>query len=165
MNLTETTQILKMLSGMYPYLGNKITKETVAGYHMMLADVPQDVLMDRMPTILARHPTHPPTAPELRNAVIEQASALPDSAQAWEQVMGQIRERGMWHGPDPDCDPTLLRAIKAIGWEQLCGCEVDKLGVERSHFMRIYEAMRTSELEQASYAGLTAGERVREIAS
>jgi hypothetical protein len=160
----QTRDVLLMLSGMYPNMAGKVTKETIKGYALMLADIPQELLMDRMPAILSRHPTFVPTAPELRNAVLEQASALPDSAAAWEQVMRQIKERGMWYGPDPDSDPMLLRAIAAIGWEQLCCCEVDKLGVERAHFMRIYEAMRKTELEQASYAGLGAGERNKEIA-
>ena len=160
----QTRDVLLMLSGMYPNMASKVTKETIKGYALMLADIPQELLMDRMPTILSRHPTFVPTAPELRNAVLEQASHLPDSAQAWEQVMAMVKSRGMWQGIDPDADPTLIRAIKAVGWEQICTVDRAKLGFERDAFLEIYGAMRRSELEYASHAGLTSGATLKEIA-
>lgn len=160
MTSEETGQLLRMLSGMYPNLGNKVDRDTVAGYHMMLRDVPMETLMDAMPAILAKHPTFPPTAPELRNAVLAAVTDLPSAALAWEQVMAMVRDRGMWRGIDLDADPTLVRAIKAVGWEQICTCDRDKLGFERDAFLEIYGAMRSAALEHASYQGIGVGQSV-----
>lgn len=148
MTLEETGDLLVMLGGMYPNLGDKLGPDSVPGYHIMLADVPKAVVMARMPVILAKHATFPPTAPELRNAVVDAVSELPSAEEAWAEVMRQIKNRWPREGPDPETDPMILRAIRAIGWDTLTLCEIENLGYERTAFVRFYTAFRDKALER-----------------
>jgi len=75
---------------------------------------------------------------------------VPTAAEAWEEVMRLVRDYGPYRCPVYSCG-ALRRAVRAIGWRQLCMGE--NVEADRAHFLRLYESMRsrqteTRELEQ-----------------
>ena len=76
MNVKQSTNLLKMLSGMYPNASRLSEPETIKGYAVALAEVDYAAALEAMPDVLAAHPTFPPTAPELRAALPVTGMAL-----------------------------------------------------------------------------------------
>ena len=70
---------------------------------------------------------------------------LPTAAEAWEEVSRLIQDVGPYRAPQYSCD-TVRRAVRAIGWLQLCCSE--NPATDRSHFLKLYESMRSKHKEQ-----------------
>jgi hypothetical protein len=161
MTIDETRQLFELLSGMYPTL--KVEKNTIKGYHLMLADVPLPVMLAALPAVLSEHPTFCPTAPQLRNAVMASAvDALPTAAEAWEQVEAEIRRVGSWGRPRFS-DPLVARAVTAIGWQEICLTELEQMGTLRAQFRDLFQAFRGSAVRERATAGIGAGSDVLAI--
>ena len=70
---------------------------------------------------------------------------LPTAAEAWEEVEKLIIQFGPYRAPQYSCD-TVRRAVRAIGWLQLCCSE--NPAADRAHFLKLYESMRSKHKEQ-----------------
>ena len=70
---------------------------------------------------------------------------LPTAAEAWEEVERLIIRFGPYRAPQYSCD-TVRRAVRAIGWLQLCCSE--NPAADRAHFLKLYESMRSKHKEQ-----------------
>jgi hypothetical protein len=99
-----------------------------------------------------------PTIAEIRQKVFERRCGLPSAEEAWEEVMRGIRDVGSYGMPRWST-PELARTVDAVGWLNICLSETP--GVERGHFLRIYEALRERSLHEANSGSLRigAGER------
>ena len=71
---------------------------------------------------------------------------LPTAAEAWEEVEQLIQTAGPYRAPKYSCD-TVKRAVRAIGWLQLCMGENPE--ADRAHFLRLYESMRIIDSKKA----------------
>ena len=60
------------------------------------------------------------------------------AAEAWGIVQHEITRTGSYGKPDLK-EPIVEQAVDIIGWQNLCRSEA--IGVERAHFLRIYETL------------------------
>lgn len=60
------------------------------------------------------------------------------AGEAWEEVMEQVSKVGSYGKPQFK-DMTTEKAVNCIGWKDICMSE--KIAVERSHFMKIYDTL------------------------
>lgn len=74
---------------------------------------------------------------------------VPDPELAYAEVADQIRRVGR-HGVPTWSHPVVGAAVQAVGWRTLCDTETP--GVERAHFLRIYEALRQRAHTEAAVA-------------
>lgn len=152
MTIDETKDLLTAIAGMYPNVS--VSKDTIRGYHLLLADLPYEPVIAALPRILADHRTFMPTAPELRAALMGTPSiqsGVPVGAEAWEVVQREVRDRGFMRGGRFD-DETIQRAVNAVGWEQICMCELDNLNTLRSQFLKLYESFREAKVKEVTGA-------------
>lgn len=92
-----------------------------------------------------------PTIAELREMAINiEKGEIPSWSEAWEEVMTTIRKYGIYATPEAlaSMHPLTRQAVGRIGFSNLCMSE--NIGVEMSHFRRMYEAMqREAQIERA----------------
>ena len=55
--------------------------------------------------------------------------------------MAQGRAVGIYGQPGWSTD-CVRDAVRTVGWQQICLCELDDLSTIRAHFFRVYEAYR-----------------------
>lgn len=154
MTESEAAKIVAVLQATWPQ--HKWTEHSDQAYLLGLADLPYDLVLQTV-ALAIKTRTFCPVPAELRRIIVDASTAIPTAAEAWEVVMGQIRERWPDEGPDPATPPLILRAIKAVGWHQLVLCDVAKLGYERAAFIEIYGAFRDKALERHNLEGIAAG--------
>jgi hypothetical protein len=143
MTKAETAKILAVISAAYPTV--EIPKATIAVWHDLLNDLPFDVAIAATRRVLVQQDSvHLPAPGRIRReAYILMRTPCVDPGQAWSIVRDAVRRHG-WYDPPGGtwdfADELIRDAVRAIGWDTLC--QSTEIGVERSHFMRIYSAMR-----------------------
>ena len=136
MDKNQALQILAILTAAFP--STQIKKATAEIYIEFL------IVMDFNLTRAAAHRLITtakffPTIAEITEAVEKFNPQLPGADQAWLEVMEQIRKTG-YFGIPQFMTPCIMDAVKTIGWTNLCTSE--QIGVERAHFMKIYDAIK-----------------------
>lgn len=139
MEKTETAHVLSMMSSCYP--SAKITKETAATYHRLLADLTyQDVA--KAVDVLMRVESFMPSPAKIRKQVMADAGLLSvDASRAWAMVTAKVAEHGRTRLPE-FADGLVAEAVKQVGWRTICDAENE--GVLRAQFTRTYASLADS---------------------
>lgn len=136
MDKRETATILALLSSAYPYA--KVTKETAAMFHEVWQDL-SFVDCQKAVGATVRISEMFPSAALIRKEVLRQKGLMSlSSAEAWGEVMSQVREIGRYGRPQFRSQ-TITQTVTAIGWREFCDSE--NQGVLRAHFMKMYDKM------------------------
>lgn len=148
MTIDELTKVFKMLNGMYRHAN--LGKDNLAGYHLMLADVPYETVMAGMRSLLEQNPDFVPSAPAMRNHFLgtaedEYSAQLPNGEQAWEEIHAEIKRAG-WNNKPRFSHPLIERTMRAFGWQEICGCQLDQLNTLRSQVERFHNQFRADAL-------------------
>lgn len=151
MRAEDCGQIINMLTGLYPNFHPNF-EHAIPGWMLLLGDVPKEAALAVLPKLLAEHTEFAPTPSAIRAAVVETATDLPTSQEAWELTWKWIKSIGSWGRPPEDGPPLVLRTIRAFGWEELCQTDMDDLNTVRSQFRNMYQAFRDKEIEQTHVA-------------
>lgn len=142
MGVEEALQLVAMLEAAYP--AAKITDETAMLYAHFLADLDPDVAKAAVARVISTS-TFWPSIAELRKAAAELQDRLPEPEEAWEEVLREANRCGDWDTPRFS-HPLIERAVRAVGFRAIQYSEA--LGVERAHFLRVYEALRTRAMQE-----------------
>lgn len=136
---TTTIEALMLLATAYPH-APELSDETTQLYVRMLADIPPPVLE----VAVAQHVASSkffPTVAELREqavALASEAGSAPSAAEAWGEVVRAVGSVG-YYGKPEFSHPRVSRAVECVGWQAICLSETP--GVERAHFLRVYEQL------------------------
>lgn len=139
-NMRTIAEIVAKLSAAYPNWN--VSEYTVEVYYQDLHDIPDEELQ-----IAAQHcraesgRKFAPSTGELRGAVAElrqMSTNVPTSFQAWQEVLQQIVAVGSY-GTPAFSNPVVDRAVRALGWRQLCLSE-DPIS-DRARFIQCYEQL------------------------
>jgi len=149
----ETAQLIAYLRAVMPHQRGLITKETILAYADALADVPFVDCIAAAKRHVAISP-YLPSVSDLLGQLAEQDTDIPPAEQAWEQVMAAIRNWG-YYRPWVFDNPVLQRSVDSIGKDTFCLSE--EIGVERAHFMRVYESYRQRVMREARQAKMLPG--------
>jgi len=151
MTQKETAYLLSILRAAYPRFYYDVSpddlKISVDTWTVMLSDTSIEIATVALQRLIATS-KFPPTIAEMResiSAVIH--PALPDSGDAWGEVIKAIGQYGYYRTEEALAsmrEPVRL-AVKRMGWRELCMSENGM--ADRAHFLRIYETMekRTKE--------------------
>lgn len=93
-----------------------------------------------------------PAPAELRAIVAESKHGRKrPGADAWEDVRKAIGSVGSYRSP-AFADPLVDRAVRALGWRELCASE--NAVADRARFIELYEQYATADAEDAAVATL-----------
>jgi len=155
----EVGKVLVYLSALFPRF--TMAKGTPEAYYTILADLPADVLKAAAVS-LACSSSFFPSAGELRRTANELTARAHNELtpeEAWVTVCNAIQRWGSYGEPLPaaegggyrmptELDGLMLRAIQGVGgWKALCLSETP--GVERAHFLRVYEGLQRADRGEA----------------
>lgn len=139
MTRKEITNLIGLATANFPNMQEKDMRPTATLWEKMLADIPYPVAEQALIKLLATNKFFP-TVADIREAAENMTgNQLPAADQAWSEVLEQIRRIGSW-GIPTFTHPAITEAVKAIGWRNICCSETP--GVERAHFMKIYDSVK-----------------------
>ncbi|TYO95146.1 replicative helicase loader/inhibitor [Desulfallas thermosapovorans] len=139
----EAITLVGMLFAAYPKF--EAPKATIKLYQQFLQDLDFNLARAAVTKHIAVS-QYFPTIAELRDAALSLTNKTPSASDAWCEVMEQISKIGSYGAPKFS-HPAIKKAVNAIGWTNLCWSE--EIGVERAHFLKIYEVYRKREVENA----------------
>lgn len=128
--------ILKQLFAAYP--NAQATKETIAVYMRLLADIPPEALQVAVDQAIATS-KFLPTVAELRDTLHGlTAIGQPSWGEAWETVQREMRRIGSYGVPQ-FADPLTAAVVRSMGWKTLCASE--NQATDRAQFRDMYTAL------------------------
>ncbi len=123
-----------------------VLEQSLKLYTRLLADVSDELLAAATYQHIASS-KYWPTIAELREAAIQFIQPRhPPAIEAWAEVRQAIRRVGHYRPPPSFGDPLIDRAVRALGWEELCLSEEPE--VDRAHFLRAYECLQQRERDE-----------------
>lgn len=140
---------------------DRFSRERLAVYVEMLADIPFEELLAAADSIIAtgKYPRMP-TVADIRRSVGEaRVGHLPDAETAWLEVKQTIRKVGFYGVPQFSSD-LVADAVASIGWETLCSMEITQSSIYSAQFKRAYETFR-NRLERSHALGLPSPKRTQ----
>ena len=151
-----------------PSMQSKDPAPIVAAWTIMLADLDPIIAKAAVIKVCRESDFFPSVARivEAANELDPRIEKPPTAAEAWEEVERLIIHFGPHRAPKYSCD-LVRRAVRAIGWLQLCCSE--NPAADRAHFLKLYESMRSKhkeakEIEQVmKTAGV--GDMIRALAA
>lgn len=149
MTLAETAKLVAVAVSCFPSLQERDMKATTTGWHQIMHHLPFELAQAALTKVLATSHFFPTPAQVLAAAATLQPQSLPDPEAAWQEVLIQISHVG-YTGTPAWSHPAVGKAAEALygGWVNLCqSLMVDTLGVDRAHFMRLYESFSRQERE------------------
>lgn len=140
----EVSEIMVYLTALFPNF--QCAKETIGAYYDLLRDIDSEMLLQAARQIGSEN-TFFPSVSEIRKtalALTARAEGVPSSAEAWGEVISEVHRVGtyvgpMWNRELEFSNPLILRAVQALGWQNICLSETP--GVERAHFFKIYDQL------------------------
>ena len=135
----EMVKIMAYLSAHFPRF--ELTEATFDAYQDVLHDIPADLLKAAAKQYASSGKFFP-FASDLRDAAFAiraQSEGIPSPAEAWGEVMRELRRIGSWGAPQFST-PLIDRAVDGLGgWSALC--HSDSNVADRAHFLKIYGAL------------------------
>jgi len=148
----QTAVLLGILRVSFPRFYANATEEdmeaSVSMWAYMLSDTTFEIAQMALQRLIATS-KFPPTVADMRESIATITTpALPDSGEAWGEVVAAIRNYGYYRpkeGMESLSEPV-LRVVKQMGWRDLCLSENQM--ADRAHFLKIYEAMQKRAREE-----------------
>ena len=142
MTRQEIIALAALASSSYPAMQGRDPEPIVDAWSVMLADLDPLIAKAAIIKVCRQSPFFPGVSQIVAAAeeLDPRCDKLPTAAEAWEEVIGLIQTFGPYRAPIYSCD-TVKRAVRAIGWLQLCMSENPE--ADRAHFLRLYDSMRS----------------------
>ena len=146
MSRQEVCALVALASSSYPSMQTRDPRPIVEAWALMLSDLDAVVAKAAIIKVCRESKFFPSVAQIVvaSNEIDPRNEKLPTAAEAWEEVERLIQTVGPYRAPKYSCD-TVKRAVRAIGWLQLCLGENPE--ADRAHFLRLYESMRSRHQE------------------
>jgi hypothetical protein len=137
MTKEETAVAIHLIASLYPHWVPN--KDTVVIFHDLLNDLDGEQVIQAV-KILLQTSEKQPTVASIRKQVLSTTGKLPPTrAQAWEEVRVAVRKYGRdgFHLYNEFASEVVLKAVKTIGWKELCLSE--NVDITRAHFWKAYD--------------------------
>ena len=134
MTTQEANRLVAVAVAAYPSMQDRDLAMTARVWERALADLPLAVVERAVLKLIMTRMFFPAVA-EIREAAESLLNkGHPTPEEAWGEVMPQLNPYRAPHYSDP----LIHRAVQAVGYLSICMSE--HLGVERAHFLQIYQA-------------------------
>ena len=162
MSRQEVCALVALASSSYPSMQTRDPRPIVEAWALMLSDLDAVVAKAAIIKVCRESKFFPSVAQIVvaSNEIDPRNEKLPTAAEAWEEVERLIQTVGPYRAPKYSCD-TVKRAVRAIGWLQLCLGENPE--ADRAHFLRLYESMRSRHRENQENEKVLALSGMREV--
>ena len=139
-NKITRAQILATLFAAYDKANNE---KQIAAYSMALKDIPEELLMRACHKLMLEKTFLPSIAEIVQGCrslvgVVDDRKRERTWAEAWEEIMKQVRECGIYDKPKWST-PEIASTVKAYGYTDLCGLNRDELQTASAQCRRFYE--------------------------
>ena len=145
MTQRDVLGLLTILQANYPRFYADMTPESLKicadTWTVMLSDTSLEIATLALQRLIATS-KFPPTIAELRESISAVRNPqLPDSGEAWGEVLEAIRLYGYYRPEEAlsSLREPVREAVRRMGWRDLCMSENGM--ADRAHFLRIYETM------------------------
>lgn len=140
------TQIIKET---YPKSGLFQNEQGIKVWYNLLKDLSNSQVETAVMNHVSKSP-YPPTIADIRQACARQNMIVLDSSQAWEIVLKQIRNKGMYREQEAlDGMPAIVAdVVKRFGWFYLCTTE--NIMTDRARFMDAFERQQKETVQASS---------------
>jgi hypothetical protein len=154
------SQILKVIAAAYPRF--ELSEETVMVWARFLSDLDDDLLEAAVAKFISSSDhAFPPSIPEIRRAAsdIRRAVAgVPTAFEAWEEVVRaphpnpirQFKDGAFVEPTEYEWSHPLVGMVaKQLGWwRTFPNMSADKIGIDRAHFIKAYDAAASKKLDE-----------------
>jgi hypothetical protein len=138
--IRDVAEVVGMLSAAFPNFTP--SEQTYEIYYQTLKDIPADELRAAaLHSVSEAGRKFAPSVGELRGAVMElrgYSANVPSSFEAWREVLQQVSNVG-YYGTPQFSNPMVERAVKALGWREICMSENQI--ADRARFVQCYEQL------------------------
>jgi len=142
MTINEARRLVAVTLAAYPSMQEKDLSLTAAVWQKALGDLPMENLEKAVLKIIVTKRFFPSISEIRTEAISFTAQAHPLPEEAWGEVAAQLDP----YRTPRYSDPLIHRAVKAIGYINLCMSE--RIGVERAHFLQIYGVYRQTDVDR-----------------
>jgi hypothetical protein len=154
MTKEEIMKLLAIIHSSFPNhyknFDEMMLKLSVQMWHKAFEDQSFPVVFGAVSKYILSH-KFPPTIADIREEVVNMVNpkAMKSSQEAWEEVILAIKKFGFYRQGEgiKTLDETSQRAVRTIGWDNICKSE--NIGIERSNFYKLYDALNKGTKEQA----------------
>ena len=137
MTRQEAASLVLLAVSNMPNMQEKDMNPTITLWATMLYDTPYEIAEKAIRKILMTSCKFWPAVSEIIDTIKGFGEdKLPSPEEAWLEVVKKVNR---YKTPEWSC-PEIGQAVTAIGYLNICDSETP--GVERAHFMRIYEAYK-----------------------
>lgn len=144
----QVQKLLDIIVDAYPQF--ELSPGRIDLYKKMLSDLDVEALAAAVKQHIATS-KFPPTIAELRQgAATVSGPALPSYADAWEEVLGEVRRVGYLGAPSFS-HPLIAKAVAVMGWRDLCASDVSETATWRAQFRDIYNSYAARAAQEAAY--------------
>lgn len=155
MNKRQFIVITEVIMSFFPDFEKKISTDTrLKIWYEMFEDLDFNSTQAALKKVLIDS-KFMPTVSEIRQAVaeIENPATSITGAEAWGQVKKAIGRYGMYNPEEAfeSMDQEVARLVRRFGWKDICMS--DKIGVERSNFMKLWEEQQKKDKHYAALPG------------
>ena len=144
MTAQDANRLVAVAVAAYPSMQDRDLAMTARVWERALADLPLAVVERAVLKLIMTRKFFPAVA-EIREAaesLLDNGHPTPE--EAWGEVMKQLNP---YRAPQYS-DPLIHRAVRAVGYLSICMSE--RLGVERAHFLQIYQAYLNRAVDTAT---------------
>lgn len=132
MKESEVSRLVQMLKAAYPR--QPLPTDTLAVYSAFLSDLEREPGEEAVRTAIATLKFFP-TIAEIRELATARRVSLPNTTDAWGEVLRVVGSTGRYRLPK-FTHPAIARVVDAMGW--IVVCDSDNQEATRAHFLRLY---------------------------
>jgi hypothetical protein len=139
----DVAELVTMLMAAFPHA--KVSSATSGVYEMALVDLDKALGRKAVATLIATNRFLPTVAEIRETCVTLQHGRSRPGADAWGEVLAALKRYGYTRTPGVDFqfnDPLVLRAVRSLGWRELCGS--DNSVADRARFIELYDSYRNN---------------------
>ena len=133
---------MTLLKASFPQSKIEITEQTLEVWQQALDDL-TDEMFEIAVLHLIRSAKFYPTIAEIRETAFSLCTTEHSKTgdEAWEEVMQEISKTGAWGEPHFQ-DEITARAVRNLGWKEICGMDISQLDIVRAQFRNLYNNLK-----------------------
>lgn len=166
----EAKAVVKLLLASYPTQRQKLSPDDIAemtrAYAMAFKQIDAGQVQSAVSSLVLTEKWLPSIAQVVARVAEVRDGRKREGGEAWGDVLSAIRKHGSWRTPGVDfefADPVVARAVKALGWADLCASE--NVVADRARFVDLYAQLAAGDATDRAVSGALPGVTRKELPS
>jgi hypothetical protein len=166
----EAKGVVKLLLASYPTQRQRLSADDIAemtrAYAMAFRQIAAEQVRQAVTELVLTEKWLPSIATVVARVAEVRDGRKRDGGEAWGDVLAAVRKYGSWRTPGVDfkfADPIAARAVKSLGWSELCASE--NAVSDRARFIELYAQLAANDASDRAVAGALPGKSSKELPS